>query len=557
MILIILPIIVLPAINTATWEESAVTLPRVVDEVALGFFENEIYIIGGLSDRNQVIRYNIDYDNFTDYGRNVLSVDTWGTGQYYRQFGSILYLINNNRFSIYDLETKIFSPYWMNIDNKERACLTGTNEYLFVVGGYDVVSKASLTTVQTLTLSNTSWTISYMNEARRSVSCAASTNTLYAIGGYGVDFKDSIEMANISDMLTWTMLNDRLQTPVATSRSVSHEKINKIFVIGGEYTDNKLLDTVYIINTINHEVSLSSDRLPYGISSGGALRVNNIVYYIGGWSDFADEVDTWIYYIIPTDAPSHEPSKQPSLAPTNIPTLSPIKHPTDTPSNLPTLSPTRVPTHSPTSLPTTLPTDTPTNDPVITSIPTTSPTYIPTIVPGNEAEVVDITVTLQKTDEKDNPKQLGPPPGDWLIIILVISVVLTCCGIITIVVCWCNEYKQRDGVAIYRINQNINNNHGIQMQDQNKPYKIKNILNHFLQDLRLPSPQINEMINKETNKQTNTNNFTHTHGEDDRELDVEKKITVGQGLEGVGGVYNIKNDEFEVVEDDKATSAGK
>eukprot|EP01083_Nonionella_stella_P055315 145945_1 len=101
------------------WVKSNVTIPRMIDESAVGFYADEIYIFGGIGYAQQIIRYNFTRNEFIDDGTELLSVGTRGIAQFYDQSGDTMYF----------------------------------------------------NTVQTLHLLSTNWTLSYMNTARHSSSC--------------------------------------------------------------------------------------------------------------------------------------------------------------------------------------------------------------------------------------------------------------------------------------------------------------------------------------------------------------------------------------------------
>eukprot|EP01083_Nonionella_stella_P045892 122978_1 len=337
----------------AIWKQSDTTMPRTVDDIAVGFDGNEFYIFGG----KLLMRYNVTDDTFTDDG-NILSADIKVNAQSYHQYSNMLYIITNTTFSVYNFNNKQFIDHWMTIDfpiqldqnsnNMEISCLVATDESIFVVGGR--VASESQTVVQRLNLLTYNWTFSYMNQGRDSLSCAVDyvTNKLYAIAGKSEsnnDFFDSIEMINIDtiDQQSWVILDDKLTTTCAGSRALSHSESNRIFVIGGYGPEGKHyndLDTVHIINTITDAVSLSTERLPYQVVTTGAIIVENTMYCFGGYDGTA-ALDTWFYYTIesnelPTSSPVYIPSNDPTISGTLYVTLSssnaPINAPTFAPS---------------------------------------------------------------------------------------------------------------------------------------------------------------------------------------------------------------------------------
>eukprot|EP01083_Nonionella_stella_P167807 564944_1 len=306
------PMIIIPLIYLichfgadAAWILSDIKMSRDVDETAIGFYENEIYIFGGWQYQKQLMRYNVIEEKFTDNGINALPLLVGGDndGQFYHQYANILYMANDNRFAIYNFQTHQFIDHWDSITiptsvGQREPCLVATHQYLFVIGGY--VNGQVFHSVQTFNLLSTSWTTTHMNVARR-------------------------EMMNYTNSTNheWTILNDTLATPCVGSRALTHEATNQIFVIGGALSEAEedSVDTMYIIDTITKQVTLSSDRLPYSVATCSAIILNNILYCFGGWGGQpASKHDTWLYYVIATDSPSNEPTQNTKI-PTRMPTV--------------------------------------------------------------------------------------------------------------------------------------------------------------------------------------------------------------------------------------------
>lgn len=89
---------------------------------------------------------------------------------------------------------------------------------------------------------------------------------------------------------------------------------------------------------------------------------------------------------VPTEAPSAEPTLEPTetaaAEPTEMPTEGPTEEPAAEPSENPTEGPTAAPTIEPTTTPTAELTEAPTADPTV--MPTVAPTEIPTVNPTSE-----------------------------------------------------------------------------------------------------------------------------------------------------------------------------
>eukprot|EP01084_Bolivina_argentea_P194350 333453_1 len=346
------------------------SLPRPSSNAAVGFYQNEIYILGGTPTANykQLFRYNIISDTFIDNGTDALPINTYGYCTFYTQIRNILYMIDGPSLSIYNFETKQFTQNWMNINipiwydtqGDRYSCLTSSDEYLFVVGLWNNINMISYNITQILNLSTYNWTMSYMIKRRDSLSCIVDIthNTLYAIGGFdkqsNPNYLDSIETLITINMeqQVWLMMNETLTIPVQESAVVMFE--NMIYVIGGYYydTENHYLDTVHIIDTVTKHVYLSPHRLSYGIRTPMAITVGtNILYCFGGYD--GQHKDEWIYYSLPTSDPSYTPTIIPTIIPSKmpsiIPTINPTNNPTINPTNNPTINPTNNPTINPTN----------------------------------------------------------------------------------------------------------------------------------------------------------------------------------------------------------------
>eukprot|EP01083_Nonionella_stella_P118781 354699_1 len=364
------------------WIQSNVTIPRIIDESAVGFYEDEIYIFGGSVDKRQIIRYDVTRNAFIDDGTDLLSADTRSLAQFYAQSGDVMYFSKafDDSFSIYDFSRKQFTDNYITtpVTVNGFTCLSATDEYLFVIGG-----KNNGNTAQTLHLLSAEWAVSYMNTARRSSSCTIDRDrtTLYAIAGQDQVYIDSIEMLNITDIgaQSWVLLDETLTDHgLQGTRALLHQKSNRIFVIGG-FGPN-WSNSVHIINTVTNHVTLSSDLLPYNVTTTAALIVDNILYAFGGYGDAHQSprlFDTWMFYILsnPTAFPSQTPTSFPSQTPTPFPSQTPTPFPSQTPTPFPSQTPTSFPSQTPTSFPSqttsTFPSQTP------TSFPSQTPSTFP------------------------------------------------------------------------------------------------------------------------------------------------------------------------------------
>jgi uncharacterized protein (UPF0147 family) len=89
--------------------------------------------------------------------------------------------------------------------------------------------------------------------------------------------------------------------------------------------------------------------------------------------------------MIPTQLPSHFPSKIPSHLPSHFPSKIPTRRPSHSPSKTHSDNPTSRPSRGPTYYPSKVASKVPTNEPsdIPTNLPTKSPTTLPTVVPSS------------------------------------------------------------------------------------------------------------------------------------------------------------------------------
>eukprot|EP01084_Bolivina_argentea_P069404 126286_1 len=151
--------------SSLLWNTSNVTLPRSDQKMAVGTYDNSIFLLGGATNGFQVMEYDIINNVMIDHGTNILSTDTYGNGQFYTQINEIVLMIGSTgtQLSSYNLITKQveYDPYNMDIPVLvySRACLTSFEHYLFVIGGGDGnrSNGADLSKMQILNLSNYQW----------------------------------------------------------------------------------------------------------------------------------------------------------------------------------------------------------------------------------------------------------------------------------------------------------------------------------------------------------------------------------------------------------------
>eukprot|EP01084_Bolivina_argentea_P179865 310780_1 len=373
------------------WEQQSSRMPLEDSNMAIGFFNSFIYLIGGITNQKSVTRYDADVDEFW-FDTNAVSQNVYGFAQFYTQVGAQIFMIDyyGTYLNVYSMETQTLIPNWSNIPRRvnEYGCLTASNHYLLVIGGVDN-SFYPLDYVQALDLNTNQWfQASPMIEPRDSLSCVYddATQKVFAIGGFGnsgalntVEYIVS-DPREIMEHNTWTMMNEQLSEGIYESRAISFN--GWIWIIGGS-TDSKI-DTVHIIDPVADSISVSPQTLSYAVSSPSVVLFRSTLMSFGGITNPFKSLDIWMKYIQPTTQPTMEPTLEPTLEPTYELTINPTDNPTPVPTQNPTVTPSKDPTKTPTSSPTKNPSDMPTKNPskFPTVTPTKSPSKIPTKTPS-------------------------------------------------------------------------------------------------------------------------------------------------------------------------------
>eukprot|EP01083_Nonionella_stella_P319074 1169216_1 len=378
------------------------------DEMAVGVWEGVVYLIAGYYNPRQVAAYTIATQTWNDIGKNVLSHDVAGRGQYYTQQGTVVYVINRmtgNTFSTYNLLSNQFTEDWgsttygkFDRDVSYRGCLASTSQYLYVVGGGNTDGTTYLKNVQMLNIATKQWMSSPpdMKTARGSGACIVHNDYLWAIAGYKTNtWIKSVERIIETDIAsnTWSYTDD-LSVGLSTSRVAA--QYDTLYVIGG-FDGNAPTDYMHLIDADTGVVSLSSHSLPSTIAWGSPVIWDSVLYNFGG-----DSVDNsrWHYYPLPE---SNSPSKSisPSAHPTATPTDSPMQFPTSNPTGSPTQNPTQNPSFDPSSQPSFDPSFQPSSDP--SSQPSSDPSQRPSLLPTNIPIASEPTIRLNANGAPVSP----------------------------------------------------------------------------------------------------------------------------------------------------------
>eukprot|EP01084_Bolivina_argentea_P313875 543609_1 len=316
----------------AGWHMGSSNMPISLSQAAVAVQNNNtILFIGGLSGAclncALFVEYNIVNDTFY-YDQTTIPNQEYGDGKFYQQMGDILYIAKNNIpwLHIFDLSSKILTQNQINIpiDTQNSAdlaaCITGIDDILYLIGGYNGGYANNL---QMLNLSDTTWSngpsITY---PRATCSCIISpkTNTLYAIAGKGFLTENTVEYISINDIQnnTWQFTPSNFPEDIAYQAPVILNG-DEIMLIGGSF-NNQFLPKVYVINIYSNQIS-SAENLVYRTSLSMTVRIKDIIYAFGGFDlNHGQRFNTWQYYSPPTPQPSINPTTVTS-SPSNNPTI--------------------------------------------------------------------------------------------------------------------------------------------------------------------------------------------------------------------------------------------
>eukprot|EP01083_Nonionella_stella_P086062 238847_1 len=158
------------------------TLPRGISGHCIGYdYNNQTVLIFGTY---QFVKFNPITRQFTDVNETYLAQEIHGTGDFFSQHGDILWIIPKSRDMILTINTNTYIEHRTDIiipsSFDTRSCLAATDNYLFIVGG----GAPSIDLVQVYNITSQHWfNAPSLHTARRSLSCIATGNKLYAFGG--------------------------------------------------------------------------------------------------------------------------------------------------------------------------------------------------------------------------------------------------------------------------------------------------------------------------------------------------------------------------------------
>eukprot|EP01084_Bolivina_argentea_P284745 488093_1 len=315
-------------------DSSTLRLPRKDSRMAVGVWNGSIFILGGISNRNALVEWNIFENTMTDYGATYLNAYIWGNSQYWSQQQDILYMIggdpqySGDTFSIFNLRTKQLTENYHNISIPigvdEYGCLASYGELLYVIGGWN--NFDALDIVQIVNVTSNQWISggATMQTKRRSLACIVhDSGALFAIGGFGSLYLKSVEKLMVknntnSNNQSWKYIDDLLYSADKV-RAISFG--DDILVIGGHSNEypGDYLDVIQVIDTESGHISFGGNMNFAGYGSA-VINVNNIVYSFGGYNAVLGGYQwNWEYYeLLSTNAPSHSPSDYPSYPTSNV-----------------------------------------------------------------------------------------------------------------------------------------------------------------------------------------------------------------------------------------------
>eukprot|EP01084_Bolivina_argentea_P318462 552280_1 len=419
----------------ANWKEEMEQLIRADYDQAVGFYNGNITILGGLYNGQQRVVFDTTTNSIDLQNDSAININIVCSGQGYIQQNEILYIIphSGDHFVLYNLANNNMIEWneghqlFQHTVN-QVGCLAYFNNYLFVVGGraeessYDTI----LNTTQIFNISSDQWLNAQpqMNEKRQRLSCIIHPDRqkLYVFGGWdGTNSFSSIEILAVNNMANireWeSNQNDLLQQHWG-SRPIIYG--DNIILIGGEYDDGgfKHIQQEQILNTITNQ-TFWGKMMTIAFRNAATIYVpsaNNSIYTFGGYDGGAlTTIQSRV--LVPTSSPTTNPTINPTIYPTFIPTVNPTfiptvnpsinpsKTPTDNSSEAPTKDPSLQPTvppipgFNPSKTPTDNPSETPTNNP--TSDPSKYPTKSPSVYPFTFGVVVWIEFTYTNLTSTD------------------------------------------------------------------------------------------------------------------------------------------------------------
>eukprot|EP01083_Nonionella_stella_P140183 429256_1 len=406
------------------WSET--NIPYSGSSSAIGAFNRSLYLIGGYPRATQLIQYSIDIMTFQSLSNN--HSFPYGSNHFWTQQQEMVYMIaDTSTLSTFNLVSTVYDSSYATVPFavESHACLTSSNAYLYLTGGFDSISGEYHNKYQVLQIGTNQWETNpkAMLRPRASHTCIILNDYLYIIGGNDgfnsyLTSIDRVYSIDSFDSINWSSFLSSSPILVTCARAISYA--NSIYVFGGrDYYG--ALNSVWIIDTDTS--STSTESMPYAFNSMASIYFEHAVYIFSYNMLLRYTLGSTSNPTAKTNTPSAAPvSSNPTDAPvvTNAPSAAPVTSPTTA---------TNVPTNAPvvTNVPSTEPSTT-TNDPVestmltsndATSSPTNSPS--PRVRPtlGASGRVIESTAkSTDRDDEEDDDVATDPNHAMQITVIL-------------------------------------------------------------------------------------------------------------------------------------------
>ena len=270
-----------------------------------------------------LVQYNIDTNNFTDYGGDYLWFNLGnlygesGGGSFYTQINeTMLFTIRSTGDYIhaYDLQSLSYQalPSEIPINVSNGACLASSESpapQIFVVGGPAYAPQGwldPLYTLQILDLSVGNWSIGpNMAFGRVWHGCVVVNDWLWAIGwSMAMEAIYVPELSNSSSDSTWDIMGYMPIEFLSLHCIAVFEDM--IFVVGGCHGDVSSLvcpsDTVWIVDTNDRNGDIETLKLPYAVAEMSVVVIDRTIYGFGGFGESQNDsqslppLDSWWKY---------------------------------------------------------------------------------------------------------------------------------------------------------------------------------------------------------------------------------------------------------------------
>ncbi len=170
------------------------------------------------------------------------------------------------------------------------AAFATINNTPFIFGGGN---SNSINQVQAIA-NNTSTTTSTLSALRSDSSAVTINNVTYIIGGYNGTSADS-NILTTTDGKTFTNF---ATLPIPVRYAAVTNFGSSIYVFGGTAINGpsagQPINSIQVINTINHKVSILNTKLPQNLSGAIAVNLNNEIFIAGGQSDTLQNYQTGV-----------------------------------------------------------------------------------------------------------------------------------------------------------------------------------------------------------------------------------------------------------------------